>query len=127
MSRSLSEFAPPPPPLLLCGMTWQMLSTMLCRLLQVLVQALGVNVDMTFIMATFGVLSDLPTEKTVVWNCCSCFCVVVVVVMLLLCVLAASCCSCYIACCMLLQVAIIKFSEMTFACYCKFLLSSFLK
>jgi hypothetical protein len=32
----------------------------------VLVQALGVNVDMSFIMATFGVLSDLPTEKTVV-------------------------------------------------------------
>jgi hypothetical protein len=31
-----------------------------------LVQALGVNVDMSFIMATFGVLSDLPTEKTVV-------------------------------------------------------------
>ncbi len=40
-----------------------------CRLFQVLVQALGVNVDMSFIMATFGVLSDLPTGKTEVCVC----------------------------------------------------------
>lgn len=34
------------------------------RFLQVLVQELGVNVDMSFIMATFDILSDLQSSKT---------------------------------------------------------------
>jgi len=43
---------------------YQLIIILMCRLIQVLVQALGVNVDLTFIMATVDIFSDWPSTKT---------------------------------------------------------------
>ena len=81
-----------------------------------LVQALGVNVDLSFIMAVMGVLSDLPTGKTKVLRgrlsmyvdvvvCVAVTVVIAVVVLLLLC---CCCCCCNSLCLAYFQLDLIQ-------------------
>ena len=53
-----------------------MVTRLLCvypfRYLQVLIQEMGVNVDMSFLMAMLGLLAQLPSTTTEVSVCFSC-------------------------------------------------------